>query len=120
MPCCAVPCCAVPCAVHRDDRWCGCLSVLCCCVLCCVQGRGIVIVGGGLKYFLPAWVTVNVIRRVGASPLDIAPPPLPPLTLGEPGAVGAPPDSTLQHHAAGAPRASGGRGHFVLLRGNIC
>ena len=31
------------------------------------QGRGIVICGGGPKYFTPAWVCINMLRRLGCS-----------------------------------------------------
>jgi len=40
------------------------------CVCClfmsiCLQGRGIVMVGGGLRYMMSAWVSVHLIRQTG-------------------------------------------------------
>ena len=32
-----------------------------------MHGRGIVICGGGLKYIVPAWVNVQMIRRSGCT-----------------------------------------------------
>ncbi len=31
------------------------------------HGRGVVMVGGGLRYLVPAWVNLHVLRRTGGS-----------------------------------------------------
>jgi hypothetical protein len=37
-----------------------------------VAGRGVVICGGGRKYFPPAWVSIRMLRRVGCTlPIEL-------------------------------------------------